>query len=226
MAVVVPLLVVIGVAIALGASAGGSAPALPTAGAPADGTPVPRTAPALAAVRRPPDIAVAAAEGLQLRLPIERARVNAIAFHAIEDAGVVPLEPGGGLEHHTLPKNGRPGSDTATVDIAAAAGTPVWSPVDGSVLSVSPYIVSGLMQGYEILIRPSATAGLLVRMTHLQVPAGGEPPSVGQPVRAGETQIGEVVDFTVAEQEIARHTSDSGNHVHLELLRSELSYTP
>jgi hypothetical protein len=76
------------------------------------------------------------------------------------------------------------------------------------------------------VIRPSAAAGLLLRLTHLEIPAGGTPPKVGTAVRSGETLIGQVDHFTAARQEIARYTSDEGDHVHLEFLRSDDALTP
>jgi hypothetical protein len=44
---------------------------------------------------------------------------------------------------------------------------------------------------------------------------------VGEAVAAGVTVVGRVRDFSgVAVQQLSRHTSDSGNHVDLELVRS------
>jgi hypothetical protein len=46
-------------------------------------------------------------------------------------------------------------------------------------------------------------------------------------VRAGQTALGRVRDFSpVAQQEIAEFTNDSGNHVHMELVRTEADLIP
>ena len=62
----------------------------------------------------------------------------------------------------------------------------------------------------------------MLRVTHLDEPPDGVRPSVGTPVRAGVTELGRVRDFSaVAQQEISEFTADSGNHVHMELVRTE-----
>ena len=46
-------------------------------------------------------------------------------------------------------------------------------------------------------------------------------------VRAGQTPLGRVRDFSpVAQQEIAEFTNDSGNHVHMELVRTTADLIP
>ena len=41
---------------------------------------------------------------------------------------------------------------------------------------------------------------------------------VGKPVTAAETKLGTVIDLsTVLTQELAKYTSDAGNHVHIEV---------
>src|SRR5215207_5801075 len=74
------------------------------------------------------------------------------------------------------------------------------------------------------------TAGLDVGApagTAVYSPVDAERPSVGTPVRAGATPLGRIRDFSpVARQEISEFTSDSGNHVHLELVRTEGDLIP
>ena len=56
--------------------------------------------------------------------------------------------------------------------------------------------------------------------------AGSEPTGTGA-VRAGATPLGRIRDFSpVARQEISEFTSDSGNHVHMELVRTEGDLIP
>ena len=65
------------------------------------------------------------------------------------------------------------------------------------------------------------------RPSSLDEPVNAERPSVGTPVRAGTTPLGRVRDFSpVARQEISELTSDSGNHLHMELVRTEADLIP
>jgi hypothetical protein len=182
----------------------------------------PMPAPAVGADRPPtPDLVIANAAGVTLRLPVDRPRVTAIAFRATDDPSAVAMTPAGPIESHVAPSDGIPGPDTASVDVGAAAGTPVYSPVSGVMASITPYIVSGGEQGYEAVISPSGTSGVAVVITHLDPPEGADPPSVGSAVTAGSTVLGRVRDFSaVGPQQIAQYTADAGNHVHIEVVHS------
>lgn len=173
---------------------------------------------------RLPDVVLARVGRLQLMLPIERGQVTAVLFHPADQPGVVPLTPDDRVEHVVAPPDGRAGPDTAAVDVGAPATSIVFSPVDGVVVSVTPYLVAGRQEGYELAIAPSALGGVLVRMTHLEKPGGLPRPRVGRSVTAGQTVVGQVRDFSrVAEQELAQYTSDAGNHVRLEVVRVPVS---
>jgi hypothetical protein len=174
-----------------------------------------------------PDLVIAEGAGVTLRLPVDRPRVTAIAFRAVDDPNAVPLTATGPLDSHVAPADGLSGPDTASVDVGAAAGSPVYSPVSGVMASVTPYIVAGEEQGYEAVISPSGTSGVAVVITHLDPPEGGEPPSVGSAVSAGSTVLGRIRDFSsVGPQAIARYTADAGNHVHIEVVRSGAGLSP
>jgi hypothetical protein len=175
------------------------------------------------------DVVIARAGGVDLHLPIARAQITAVAFRAVDEPGAVALTPNGdGISYDIAPRDGRPGPETGSVDVGASAGTPVYSPVDGTVTSVAPYMVAGRQQGYQVTIAPTDAADVVVQLTHLETPAGASAPTVGAPVRAGlAPPIGQVQDFSgVAEQEIARYTSDSGNHVHIEVVRTGADLVP
>lgn len=214
----IPLLVALLVAALLTRSGGGAQIVTPPAPKPAD--PLPQAG--LGTARPPENVALASAEGVELRLPMPRDLVTAIVFHPVDDSSAVRLEPRGSVGHEVAPRHGRSGPDTAALDVGAPAGTAVYSPVSGVVASVvDPYRVHGTDIGYEMAIAPAAAAGLLVRVTHLDAPVAFERPRVGKPVTAGVTEIGRVADFSkVVEQEIARYTNDSGNHVHIEMIRA------
>jgi murein DD-endopeptidase MepM/ murein hydrolase activator NlpD len=183
--------------------------------------PVPLPQVELGVDRRPENVALADAEGLQLRLPFPRDLITAVAFHPVETSSSVTLDPRGAIDHEVIPRRGRPGPETAALDVGAPTGTAVYAPVSGVVAVVQPSQVAGKRIGYEMAIAPASAAGLFVRITHLDAPKGFEVPSVGEPVTAGLTQLGRVADFSaVVDQEISRYTNDSGNHVHIEVLRA------
>jgi murein DD-endopeptidase MepM/ murein hydrolase activator NlpD len=172
---------------------------------------------------RPPELVIARGEGVEVLLPVDPERVTAAMFHPVNDPAGVALEATGSLEVHQADRGDRSGPETAGLDVGAPAGTTVYSPVDGVIASVSDYVISGRIEGYEVVVTPSvAASGLILRLTHLDEPANAERPSVGTPVRAGNTSLGRVRDFSwVARQELSEFTSDSGNHVHMELVRTE-----
>lgn len=189
-------------------------------GGPAEST-TPRTpAPALGPGERPPDLPIARAGQVELRLPIDPDRLTAVAFHPLDNPRVLELEPTGPIDHHDAPRNGRPGPARAGVDVGAPAGTMVYSPVDGIVSAVSDYIVRGRVIGHQIGIEPLAATGVVVMVTHVEDHPGTPRPSVGEAVQAGRTPLGQVPDLSgVFEQEISRFTADAGNHVSIEVAR-------
>lgn len=217
----VPALVVGLVAAALALTGGTSS----EAAAPSVEAPVP--SPALGSGAQPPDIVVARAEGVELRLPVDPKRVTAAAFHPVGDPLARGLQSTGALRIEQAPRGGRAGPETAALDVGAPAGTTVFAPVDGVIAGVTDYMISGRIEGYEVAIEPSGVRGVLVRVTHLDPPVVERRPNVGESVTAGVTAIGRVRDFSaVAEQELARFTADSGNHVHLELIRTAAETVP
>jgi murein DD-endopeptidase MepM/ murein hydrolase activator NlpD len=177
---------------------------------------------------KPPEVVIARGEGVDVQMPVDSRRVTAAMFHPVNDPAGVALQATGSLEVHQADRGDRSGPETAGLDVGAPAGTAVYSPVDGVIASVSDYVISGRIEGYEVVIAPSvAASGLVLRLTHLDEPVNAERPSVGTPVRAGATPLGRIRDFSpVARQEISEFTSDSGNHVHLELVRTEGDLIP
>lgn len=216
MSAAIPVVVVALLAILIGVLGNGAASdaAGPLA------SPVP--SPDLGSGARPPERTIARGEGVEVHLPVDPQRVTALAFHAIDDPSGVALDASGSITIHQSDRRDRVGPDTAGLDVGAPAGTAVYSPVDGVIASVSDYMVSGKIEGYEVTITPDvASSGLVVRVGHLADRSTGARPSVGRAVRAGITPLGAVQDFSeVADQELSRFTSDSGNHVELELVRA------
>jgi hypothetical protein len=214
-------------ALALGLSIGGSPPGVALAAAPGPVAP-PVAMPPPQASAPSSDAVLATAGGVQLRLPVDGARLTAVLFRPVDDPGAVAMSPSDQVSSEVSSDDGELGSATSSVDVGAPAGTPVYAPVDGTIASVAPYTVAGRQEGYEIAITPRDGSGVVVEMSHLDAPAAGPRPSVGAPVRAGGgSAIGQVRDFShVAQQELARYTSDSGNHVHLEVLRTGSDLLP
>jgi hypothetical protein len=110
---------------------------------------------------------------------------------------------------------GGDGDTNSALDVGAAPGTDVYSPVDGTVIGISNYILDGRAYGSRIDIQPSAAPSLVVSMTQLnRDPAL----TVGTTVTASGTKVGRVIDLSgVEKQALAQYTQDAGNHVSIEL---------
>lgn len=185
----------------------------------------------------PAPLGLATAPGnLVLDVPVTRRRVTAIVYHGVGTTGVVPLVPlgsqrnagilntiakmltgapdGGGGPSYYVDTSGQ-GPSTGSVDVGAVAGTDVYSPVDGKVESIQPYVIDGSAHGSVIEIQPTSTPADVVTLTNLSVTPGLV---VGSPVLAAKTKLGAIVDLSkVLSQEMAKYTSDAGNHVHIEV---------
>jgi murein DD-endopeptidase MepM/ murein hydrolase activator NlpD len=180
----------------------------------------------------PQPLVVAKLGSLRLELPITSSRITAIGFHAAGD-GALALAPvgrqgnegvvarvgrklfgssGDGLVWYQL--GGGAGAPTSGLDIGAAPGTDVYSPVDGRVVGLTPYILNGRQYGVRIDIQPANAPSVVVSLTHLD--AFGSL-SVGSTVTASSTRLGTVLDLSgVERQSLAQHTNDAGNHVAIE----------
>ena len=119
------------------------------------------------------------AGGLSLDVPITQGRITAIVYHATGASDAIPLQPvghqrnegflarlgdrlfgsGGNDGPSYFVDGGGSGPDTGSVDVGAPAGTGVYSPVDGVVVSVQPYVLNGLERGSIVQIRPRRRAG-------------------------------------------------------------------
>jgi hypothetical protein len=200
------------------------------------GTPPAQTAPAPAQRLLPtgpprPQI-VALHDTLRIQMPVAQSRVTAIGYHGV-DNGALELEPvgrkanegvlgrlfrrivgggEGGLAYYQL---GGRGPATAVLDVGAAPGTDVYSPVDGSVVGITDFVIGGRRLGSRIDIQPASAPSLVVSLTHLR----SDPAlTVGAAVSTATSKIGTVLDFSrVERQALARYTQDAGNHVSLEV---------
>ncbi|HEY5160628.1 MAG TPA: hypothetical protein VII83_06095 [Gaiellaceae bacterium] len=189
----------------------------------------------------PPPIMIAQAAALPLKLPVARAAVTAIGYHAV--SGAVALSPqgkqvnegllarffhrivgsgGGGINYYEL--SGGIGTHNGALDIGAAPGTDVYSPVDGKVVQIGPYVVNGRKCGVRLDIRPQLDATVIVSMTRI---AGDPTLKIGSSVQVGRTRVGSIFDLSRLEkQQLARYTQDSGNHVTIEVHPAATSVIP
>lgn len=184
---------------------------------------------------KPPSRIIAAAGPVEINLPVDRKFAKFTLFRPIDKPHGVAITPDESWTHEIWPTPGV-GPRTAGLDIAAPPGTIVYSPIDGRISGVQPFVLAGRTAGYQIDISPDAASDVVVRMQYLiDIPiergvtdvcgtAGVLQPEVGTIVNAGQTCLGQVLDVNqdlgdVARPLIARYTSDGGNHVHLEVLR-------
>jgi hypothetical protein len=183
----------------------------------------------------PPDPLVVATRGsLRVQLPIEQNRVTAIGYHG-GDAGALALRPLGrrgnqGLLARLVERifgtsdsslvwyqlGGGEGPATSALDVGAAPGTDVYSPVDGTIVGITDYVINGDKVGRRIDIRPLSSPALVVSITRLRPDPAV---TVGSSVAAGTTRLGVVLELSRLErQALARYTQDAGNHVTLQVL--------
>jgi hypothetical protein len=175
-------------------------------------------------------IATQGPEGtLRLYLPISEARRTAMAYHASGD-GALALDPVGrqanegvftraahrvfgggssGLAYYMI--GGGSGPSTSALDVGAAAGTDVYSPVNGTVVGLSPFVLDGKKYGSRIEIQPTESPSVVVALSQLNADPALR---VGSSLTFSRTKVGTVVDLSgVQRQALARYTQDAGNHV-------------
>ncbi|HEX6491373.1 MAG TPA: hypothetical protein VF002_08370 [Gaiellaceae bacterium] len=191
----------------------------------------------------PPSPEVVALEGsLRIQLPVAQSRLTALGYHASGDGGIAlqalgsqanpgvltrlvhSLFGGGGGRLRWYQLGGGQGPGTAALDVGAAPGTDVYSPVDGTVLGLTPYVINGKRFGSEIEIQPTGAPSLVVSLTHLKPDPAL---TVGAAVSSGTSKLGVILDFSHVEQQaLALYTQDAGNHVELEVRPAASLGTP
>ncbi|MHB8060889.1 MAG: hypothetical protein ACYDHO_08670, partial [Gaiellaceae bacterium] len=178
---------------------------------------------------------------LPINLPVTRAAVTAIGYHAV--SGAIALTPegtqvnegllarfwhriagshGSGLNYYEL--SGGTGTGNGALDIGAAPGADVYAPVDGKVVQVGPYVINGRERGVRVDIRPDTNPTVIVSMTRI---AGDPTLKIGNAVQAGVTRVGSIVDLSgLQTQKLAQYTQDAGNHVMIEVHSAAMPVVP
>jgi hypothetical protein len=168
---------------------------------------------------------------LRLQMPVAQSRVTAVGYHTLPGSGLSLEALGtqgnrgllrrlsdrifgsdrGGLVWYRLD-----GGDTANVlDVGAAPGTDVFSPVDGTVVGITDFVLDGRGHGKRVDLEPSNAPSLVVSLTRLRPDPAL---TVGMSVAAGRSKVGTLLDLSAVErQALARFTQDAGNHVSLEV---------
>jgi murein DD-endopeptidase MepM/ murein hydrolase activator NlpD len=185
----------------------------------------------LASAQTQPYPQVVATRGsLRLQMPVAQTQYTAIGYHSGDD-GALALKPAGRQGNQGLVQRvvhaifggggGHPvwyqldSGATSVLDVGAAPGTDVYSPVDGTVVGVSPYVVAGRRFGSRIDIQPQSAPSLVVSLTQLRTDPSL---TIGSNVVSGRSRVGSVVDLAAVErQALSRYTNDAGNHVSVEV---------
>jgi hypothetical protein len=176
---------------------------------------------------------IAVRGSLRIQMPVAQSRVTAIGYHA-SSTGALAVSPvgrqanagllariarrllgtgGSGLAYYLL--GGSDGPATSVLNVGAPPGTDVYAPVDGTVVGITDYVISGRKRGARIDIQPSGAASIVVSLTHLRPDPAL---TVGSTVTAASSKIGTLLDLSDAErQALARYTNDAGNHVAVEV---------
>jgi murein DD-endopeptidase MepM/ murein hydrolase activator NlpD len=185
---------------------------------------------AATAQTRPYPQIIAMRGAIRLQMPIPQTRLTAVGYYSAND-GALTLAPVGRQGNEGLLQRvfhavfggggGHPvwyqldSGATSALDVGAAPGTDVYSPVDGTIVGISPFVVAGHTFGAQIDIQPQSSPSLVVTLTQLRADPSL---SVGSDVVSGATKVGVVVDMSSVErQALARYTNDAGNHVTVEI---------
>ncbi len=205
-------------------SGNGSSGSAPTTAAPTN-APVTTT--------RPEPVVLATVGNLRIQSPVAQDGVTTVGFHG-SGQGALVLQPVGpqanegllarlwhritGSTHRGLPWYQLESGSLTTLDVGSVPGTDVYSPVDGTVVAIRDYIISGKRYGAEIELRPSSAPSLVVALQHVDPDPAI---SVGVNVAAGSSKLGTVVDITKVErQALARYSGDRGANVAIQVYPS------
>jgi hypothetical protein len=219
--VLLAALAVLGIVTLLLTAFGSSSPSPVATPSPVPTTPI--------GTQRPQPEVLATVGNLRLQLPVADSAVTAIGFHGARD-GALELDPVGRQANEGLllrlwhritgeptegpvwyQLGGAAGPGSHVLDIGAAAGTDVYTPVDGTVTGIADEVLDDTVVGSRIDIRPTQAPAVVVSLRNLRPDPAL---SVGSPVIALRSKIGSLVDIAQVErQALAAHARDGGNNV-------------
>lgn len=172
------------------------------------------------------------ASGVPLLTPSGQAAV--VGYHQAASHSAVPLEPQGapftnrnvprytplpaspGPDYAVLADRRRGTHPTSAVDIAVPHNTPLTSPVTGTVVSVTPYLLYGRSPDLIVTVVPEGRPDLRLVMIHVN----GNLVEPGQRVVAGQTPVAlTAMQFGFNSQ--IDELAGPGPHVHIEMRRAE-----
>lgn len=216
----------------------GAPAAEPAAAVAAATTPKPREP------ERDPTPLIAEEGGTEIHLAIDPNELTAIAFHqasgdyALHMTSLVPdadmatanalkaVPPvaedatfDDGVWHGCvlrLWRSNRSGQPDSALDMGAAPGTAVWSPISGTVIEVRPYLLYEKHEDFEVHIRPSGRDDIVAVLIHVQ----DVKVKAGDSVKGGVTQIGAVRQMSdKINIQLGGYTTNGGDHTHFQLNR-------
>ena len=171
---------------------------------------------------------VAMVGAVQIQLPVAQSAVTALGYHHAGD-GSLALDPVGRqgnagifarLWHRLAGADeslvwyqlrGDRGPGTSALAVGAAPGTDVYSPVTGTVVGITDFVLSNRTFGARIDVRPHAAPSVVVSLSHLRADPAL---TVGSAVSKARSKVGVVLDLSdVERQALARYTQDKGNNV-------------
>jgi len=215
-----------------------ASPPVKRTGAPAEGTPVVRPVNPSA----PATPYFASYKSLKLRLPVSVDDLTEVGFHQASYAYALHLKTRLDDADMTAAKHDRsthrdkasqptamnaylvgevlrmwrdrPGKPDSAVDVGANPGSPVLSPVTGTVVKVKRYKLYGQFDDYEVHIQPDGHPGLDVVMIHLNSVTARP----GDRVVGGASQLAQVrrLPKAVASQ-LRSYTKNHGYHTHIQV---------
>lgn len=176
-----------------------------------------------------PDVVLADVAGVAVSSPIRPEELTGLGYHP-EGESFLEMSPRGEnlagnvllgllrsdsaperIRYHLMRPAERLGPRTGALDVGAEAGTPLYAPVTGTVISIKPDPV--LQEGANVVeIKPADNPDVRVSVSLV----GKIDDEVGprSPVEAGMTPIGTVADSaTVLKPQLASYAPDADNHV-------------
>jgi hypothetical protein len=185
----------------------------------------------------PPQRQMLARQGnLSLFVPIDQDLITAIAYHPVAESRAFSLEPAGHQANANLFRRlyNRVFGDqsggvryfvssdsTDAVDVGAMAGTEVYAPVDGQVVSLTPEVYNGQRFATTVGIQPTDNPSVIVQVSHLTLQQrhnGLTVLRVGERVQAAATLLGHVADLSsVIRSDLRQYVSDKGNNASVEV---------